>query len=74
MLLISTLTVVRSSYRKYQSIIDRKKSSSAEFDSFVGDLQRKHLNCINHVVVFSVDFVNEFSGFVGLKVKISINY
>jgi hypothetical protein len=50
-----------TTHRKHQSVIDRKKSSGAKLDVLVGDLQRKHFDFVDNVVIVRFDFVNEFA-------------
>jgi hypothetical protein len=60
-----------SPHRKYQSVIYWEKSSSTELDLIIGNLQRKHLDFVNHVLVFGFDLVNQHTDFISLQTTVT---
>jgi hypothetical protein len=65
------MKIETSPHRKYQSVIYWEKSSSTELDSIVGNLQRKHLDFVNHVLVFGFDLVNQHTDFISLQTTVT---
>jgi hypothetical protein len=65
------MKIETSPHRKYQSVIYWEKSSSTELDLIIGNLQRKHLDFVNHVLVFGFDLVNQHTHFISLQTTLT---